>query len=308
MKVFINYFIEYFRKDFSLWAHLFTLLFIGACIYFNYKHEFYLLHFRVINYSELGVLKLWGMYLFAFLIPIVIISIFKKENKPLFNYKYLLFGGIALAFVSIDSSYYLLKYIKPLLEGKADFAFVYACVSNMLSLVSIIIPCVLVYLLVRHFKPEWYGLRLNGANIKPYFWLVLIMVPIVGIAALGEDFLNYYPSFYQRDFSDSGLSENAKIWIFELCYGFDFISVELLFRGFMVVALSRFVGKDAILPMVACYAFLHFGKPMMETIGSVFGGFALGVLAYKSRNIYGGIIVHLGVAWGMEIAAFSILN
>jgi hypothetical protein len=43
----------------------------------------------------------------------------------------------------------------------------------------------------------------------------------------------------------------------------------------------------------------------METVGSVFGGFALGVLAYKSRNIYGGIIVHLGVAWGMELAAFS---
>ena len=72
----------------------------------------------------------------------------------------------------------------------------------------------------------------------------------------------------------------------------------------MVVGLSRYLGKNAILPMVACYAFLHFGKPMWETIGSVFGGFGLGVLAYESKNIYGGLIVHLGVAWGMEFSAF----
>ncbi|MDG1176638.1 MAG: CPBP family intramembrane metalloprotease [Flavobacteriales bacterium] len=305
MKVFINYFLDYFRKDFSLFAHLFTLIFIGICIYLNYEHQVYGDHFRIINYSELRLLKLWLMYSFAFIVPVIIVSLFQKEKKIIYNWKYLLFGGLALAIITFDSSYYLLKYIRPLLEGSDSYSFLYACVSNMLSLVSVMLPVFIIYNLVKFFKPELYGLRLNGANLKPYLWMILFMIPIVFIASIGEDFLNYYPTFYQRDFSGSDLSENTKIWLFELCYGFDFISVELLFRGFMVVALSRFVGKDAILPMVACYAFLHFGKPMMETVGSVFGGFALGVLAYKSRNIYGGIIVHLGVAWGMELAAFS---
>ena len=72
----------------------------------------------------------------------------------------------------------------------------------------------------------------------------------------------------------------------------------------MVVALSKFVGREAILPMVAVYCFLHFGKPMSETISSIFGGYILGILAYSSRNIYGGLIAHLGVAWGMEYMAF----
>ena len=55
--------------------------------------------------------------------------------------------------------------------------------------------------------------------------------------------------------------------------------------------------------MVVCYASLHFGKPLGETIGSIFGGYILGVLALQTRSIWGGIIVHVGVAWLMDLAA-----
>ena len=102
------------------------------------------------------------------------------------------------------------------------------------------------------------------------------MIPIVFLASFQEGFTKYYPSFSKSLVDGIPYPNWLKVGIYELCYGFDFFSVELFFRGFMVVALSRFVGKEARLPMVACYAFLHFGKPMMETIGSVFGGFALG--------------------------------
>jgi len=101
-----------------------------------------------------------------------------------------------------------------------------------------------------------------------------------------------------------GVDQWVTAGIYELFYGFDFLSVELFFRGFLVIALSRFVGKDAILPMVAVYCFLHFGKPAGEAISSIFGGYILGILAYSSRNIYGGLIAHLGVAWGMELMAY----
>ena len=70
------------------------------------------------------------------------------------------------------------------------------------------------------------------------------------------------------------------------------------------MALSRYMGAGVIMPMVAVYAFLHFGKPMGETIGSIFGGTILGILAYYSRSILGGIIIHVGVAYLMEFTAF----
>lgn len=306
MKVFISYFKDYFKDNFSLLAHLLVGLFIAICIYVNYQFEIYPKYFRVRNYSEVGVIKLWGMFSFAFLIPLLIMSFFQKNKKTIFNTKYLIFGLIALLFVSLDTSYYTLKFLKQLIPfGIEGHSFYQSSLSNINSLFTIMIPVFIVYYCFSYFKPELYGFKLNGANIKPYLIITAIMLPIVFIsAALQEDFTKYYPSYNFNRFEAANLPQSLKILIFEFCYGFDFVSVELMFRGFMVVALSRFVGKDAILPMVACYAFLHFGKPVVETIGSVFGGFGLGILAYKSRNIYGGLIVHLGVAWGMEISAF----
>jgi membrane protease YdiL (CAAX protease family) len=54
--------------------------------------------------------------------------------------------------------------------------------------------------------------------------------------------------------------------------------------------------------MVVVYAMIHFEKPLLEAISSIAGGFVLGVIAERTRSIYGGVIVHLGIAWMMEIA------
>ena len=62
-------------------------------------------------------------------------------------------------------------------------------------------------------------------------------------------------------------------------------------------------GQDRNLESGPC-CFLHFGKPAGEAISSIFGGYILGILAFRSRNIYGGLIAHLGVAWGMDWLAF----
>jgi hypothetical protein len=91
--------------------------------------------------------------------------------------------------------------------------------------------------------------------------------------------------------------------IYEFIYGFDFIFVELVFRGALVIGMASILGKDAILPMVSVYCFLHFGKPAGEAISSIFGGYILGVIAYYSRSIVGGCIIHIGVAFSMEIVA-----
>jgi len=42
--------------------------------------------------------------------------------------------------------------------------------------------------------------------------------------------------------------------------------------------------------MVVAYASIHFGKPLGETIPSVFGGYLLGVLALYTRSIWGGLL------------------
>jgi membrane protease YdiL (CAAX protease family) len=91
--------------------------------------------------------------------------------------------------------------------------------------------------------------------------------------------------------------------LYEFVYGIDFVFIEFFFRGFLILALARIAGPGVILPMASFYVFIHFGKPMGETISSFFGGTLLGIIAYYSRSIAGGIIVHMGIAWMMEAGA-----
>jgi len=105
------------------------------------------------------------------------------------------------------------------------------------------------------------------------------------------------------------LPENAApAWVykvlFELSYGTDFFSIELFFRGFLIVGFMKWVGKDAIIPMACFYCTIHFGKPLGECISSYFGGLLLGIVAYHTRSVYGGLFVHLGIAWLMELGGY----
>lgn len=306
MMVFIQYIKNYFKTDFQWAPHLIIAAFLGVAIYLNYTTDFYQTWTRELYRTPSSVLFLMAFFGVGFFFATAVVSFFKKEDRPITNRNFLLFATIGLFFLSLDTSYYLVQFTEDWYsESWSVYNWQYACLSNLASFISIIIPLYLIYFLVKHFKPELYGLRLNGARIKPYFWLILLMIPLIVLASFQPDFLESYPSYNDYyEYKILQVDQWVTAGLYELCYGFDFLSVELFFRGFMVVALSRFVGKDAILPMVTIYCLLHFGKPAGETISSIFGGYILGILSYKSRNIYGGLIVHLGVAWGMELMAW----
>lgn len=147
------------------------------------------------------------------------------------------------------------------------------------------------------------GLTRKNFSAAPYLLLFLLMIPLVALAATQPDFQNVYPkaALIGRLFPDSSPAY-WKYLLFELSYGSDFFTIELFFRGFLVLAFIRFAGKDAILPMAAFYCSIHFGKPLFECITSYFGGLILGVIVYRTGSIWGGLIVHLGIAWLMELA------
>lgn len=253
-----------------------------------------------------SVLYLWLFFSFSFIGASAIISLFQKEKKIIFNKKFVIFGLIGMLFIAFDNSYYIMTFIESSFPRDPFIrAWVSACVSNLSSFITVILPAYILYFSIKYFKPEFYGLKFNGAKVLPYLWLIFFMIPLIYMASFRPDFLHTYPTYHDNfEYKLLGVDQWMTAGLYELCYGFDFLSVELFFRGFMVIALSRFVGKDAILPMVVVYCFLHFGKPAGEAISSIFGGYILGILAYKSRNIYGGLIAHLGVAWGMEYLAY----
>jgi len=178
----------------------------------------------------------------------------------------------------------------------------------------LVIVLALLILLWRRFDNDqpFYGLTTRNPTCgqarftwKPYVIMLLCMMPLIAAASSQQDFLAMYPKI--KSVLHIGNSIHLS-WIhkllFELSYGSDFFGIEIFFRGFLILAFIKWVGMGAILPMACFYCTIHFGKPLGECISSYFGGLLLGIVVYNTRSIYGGLIVHLGIAWMMEIGGY----
>lgn len=155
------------------------------------------------------------------------------------------------------------------------------------------------YLKDRNSQP-FYGAK-PLVNIKPYILMLLVMIPLIALASTQPDFLRVYPKAQVlNNISMNSATGKWRYFLFELCYGFDFISIEFFFRGFLILALANICGRHCIIPVACFYCTIHFGKPMGEAISSFLGGILLGIISYNTGSIWGGLLVHLGIAWMME--------
>lgn len=174
---------------------------------------------------------------------------------------------------------------------------------NLKRLPLTVLPLLLYWLLVERDKKGLYGMWGAPFDPKPYLWMLLIVLPGIVAVSFLPDFLKAYPIYKPRT-AETGSAMWIKVGLFELSYATAFVVVEWVFRGFLVLGLVKWLGPRAILPMVAMYCCIHLGKPMGEAIASIFGGYILGVVALKSRSIWGGVLVHVGLAWMMEALAW----
>lgn len=149
------------------------------------------------------------------------------------------------------------------------------------------------------------GLRAPISSMRPYWIMLALMVPLVLLAGTQPDFLAVYPKVAHVIAKDAAPTW-YEVLLFELAYGSDFITIELFFRGFLVIYFARWAGRYAILPMAVFYCVIHFGKPLGECISSFFGGMLLGIVSYRTQSIWGGLVVHLGIAWLMELVAYPL--
>ena len=134
---------------------------------------------------------------------------------------------------------------------------------------------------------------------KLYLGMLALVLPLAFAVSFTEAFQRTYPKYPNAAVSLWGFAA----W--EFIYALQFFLLEFFFRGFLLFSLARHMGSVAIFVMVVPYAMIHFGKPPAECIGSVIAGIALGTIALRTRSIYGGVLVHCGVAIGMDLFALG---
>lgn len=293
------------KKDFNLFAYIYTILFLAFALYFNYKYSF---EDRTVN-SYYGKPVSFLIYTLYYLLPYLLILIpvlFIKKKQYLlkqseFWVKSIVFFGIFGVMVAFWQVRYFIDFSK-LNYSENNY------VHNLIFNLKRIIPFIIVFYAVKRIYDKdmnhLYGLRCKGMNYRPFFLMLLLMIPLITIASFQPDFQHTYPQYRFYNYKGAfGMSPIQSEGIFELAYGLDFVSIELMYRGALIVGMAKILGREAVLPMAGAYVILHFGKPAGEAISSFFGGMILGIHALAKKNIFGGIIIHVGIAYFMEIAA-----
>ena len=125
--------------------------------------------------------------------------------------------------------------------------------------------------------------------------ILATVLPLIFMASTTEPFLKTYP-FYRAEIYTIG-----PLLIWEAAYALQFVALEFFFRGFMLFGLARFIGSYSIFVMTLPYMMIHFTKPFPEVVLAFFAGIILGTLALYTRSLYGGVFIHVIVAWSMDM-------
>ena len=298
MKEIFRYIINYF-KSLNRKVFITCSLLTGLMIYLNF---YYKIDLKIDEFDPIIIQFLcrYLLFLIAFALPYLFYFLFEGKNyfkSPLILLLIFLSPAIFSWKMVMNTEFHL--------SNNIYWDYYWNQVAYWPIRLTLLSFILFIIWKIYYSKESFFGLTVKNFNWKPYLIMLLIMVPLIAAASTQPDFLSMYPKLKDVDTALYGVKYK---WLYhllhELSYGSDFISVELFFRGFLILAFVKVVGKDAILPMACFYCTIHFGKPLGECISSYFGGLILGIVVYNTRSIIGGLIVHLGIAWLMELGGY----
>jgi len=296
---------EHIKSDFNLGAYLYVIIFVAVALFLCYYLDFYKLYISPTQGKPSAFISFPILYFLAYYGTVIPILIIKKQTAKLKQSEFWVKSFVFIMLMSTLTAY--TNYKSWLSDYKSNY-YEYAFLFKILSNLKRFFPFIIVLGILKYFydrkSGNFYGISRENQFTKPFILLLLSVLPLMAIASFLPDFQEYYPRFKYWNFQEVfGLNKLKMTLIFELAYGLDFVSTELFFRGALVVGMAKVLGKESVLAMVAVYVFIHIGKPFGESLSSMFGGYVLGIFAYNHKNISAGIIIHLGVAYMMEITA-----
>lgn len=158
----------------------------------------------------------------------------------------------------------------------------------------LIIPLLVVLILFRE-SPAKYGFALGDwkAGLLLTTIGIVLIAPVLWLTGHGGAMKSYYESQL------GGLPWNTFL---------DLFGWEFFFRGFILFAYARKFGPEALWLQAVPFALAHIGKPEVETLSTIFGGFAFGWVAYRTRSFVYPFLIHWFVASFTILVAAGLLG
>lgn len=150
-----------------------------------------------------------------------------------------------------------------------------------------IIPMLIIIFLFRE-SPKDFGFQLGN-------WRVGLMWTVIGCVGMAIIlwFLARTPAMQAYYVKKAPETVGRLLWL----NGVELFAWEFMWRGFMLFALARYLGPGpAILIQAIPFAFMHLGKPEVETLSTIFGGIAFGFIAWQSQSFVYPWLIHWFIA------------
>ncbi len=154
------------------------------------------------------------------------------------------------------------------------------------------VPFLIVILVFRE-SPAKYGFTFGDwkAGLVITGIAVLVMLPVLWWVNLKSGGMqDYYAG-----------SVNGKFLGYVLA---DLFGWEFMFRGFLLFGYARKFGTEALWLQAVPFAVAHIGKPEVETLSTIFGGFAFGWVAWRTKSFLYPWLIHFFV-WSFTVIATS---
>jgi membrane protease len=293
---------DFVRKDFDRHAYAFTAVFVVVLLVINYEFG---LDRKVLSRSYETGASWWAMplfYLAVYLISAATTLYLRRDYRTLRNPRFYAKSGLFVLLYGFAIGFYSYRNLSIAGLLHTEMWYLKSIISQIKCAAVFLLPLTVLKLTIDRRVNGIYGIARHPRHIGAYLTLFVVMMPFLVLTSFTADFLEAYPQFrpwYVE--SVFGMSTWEYTLLYEVAYAFDFVMTELVFRGTLVVGMAVIMGRSAVLPMVAVYCSIHFGKPLVEAISSVFGGYILGALAFQTRHIWGGVVVHICIALTMEV-------
>ncbi|MBL8090531.1 MAG: CPBP family intramembrane metalloprotease [Anaerolineales bacterium] len=158
----------------------------------------------------------------------------------------------------------------------------------------LIIPLIIIIIFFRE-NPKEYGFSFGDWKLGMTYTILgcLLMAPVIYFLGSGDEAMKKY---YER-FLD-GLP-----WTTFL----DLIGWEFIFRGWILFAYARKFGHEALWLQAVPFAIAHISKPEIETLSTIFGGFAFGWVAWRTKSFVYPFLIHWFIGTFIIIVAAGVI-
>ena len=161
-------------------------------------------------------------------------------------------------------------------------------------LLYLVIPLLVILIIFRE-NPRNYGFSFGD-------WKLGITYTVLGILLMA-------PVIYYLGHGDASMKKYYDRFLIGLPWTtfFDLLGWEFFFRGWILFAYARKFGHEALWLQAVPFAIAHISKPEIETLSTIFGGFAFGWVAWRTKSFIYPLLIHWFIGTFIILVAAGVI-